>query len=74
MPGHACPGTEKHATGPTEAQTGCSKHSADVEIEVILPWSHSSLQALVKKDSGLPGSKWCCKDCVQHKDHADSLG
>lgn len=38
-----------------------------------LPWSHSSLQALEKKDSGPPGSKWCCKDSVQHKDHAGSL-
>lgn len=39
-----------------------------------LPWSHSSLQALGRKDSGLLGSKWCCRDCVQRKDRAGNLG
>lgn len=34
-PGRACPSAGKRATGLTGAQTGCSKHSADIEMGVI---------------------------------------
>lgn len=74
MPGHACPHAEKHATGLMGAQNRLQPTFRRCWNWGNLPWSHSSLQARVKKDSSLPGSKWCCKDCVQHKDHADSLG